>query len=87
MAAAQSGWTGRVSGTTDSNVLLVFAEGVAEARVGMSVGESPRAIQLAGQTAVYDGADNEEAEEEEEEGQEDGLVPGGQAERRSQESP
>jgi hypothetical protein len=84
VAAAQSGPTAGVIGTTDSSAMLVFAEGAAGAWAGMSVGESLRAIQSAGQTAVYDDADNEEAEEEEEEGQEDGLLPGGQAEQRSQ---
>jgi hypothetical protein len=84
VAAAQSGPTVGVIGTTDSSAMLVFAEGAAEVRAGMSVGESLRAIQTAGQMAVYDDGDNEEAEEEEEEGQEDGMLPGGQAEQRSQ---
>ena len=85
VAAAQSGPIGGVLGTTDSSAMLVPAEGVAEVRAGVSAGESLWAIPAGGQTAVYDhDGDNEEAEEEEEEGQEDGMLPGGQAEQRSQ---
>jgi hypothetical protein len=82
VAAAQSGPTGGGIGTTDGSAMLVSADAAVEARTGMSVGESLRAIQPAGQTAVYDeDADNEE---EEEEFEEDGLRPTGQAEQRSQ---
>ena len=84
VAAAQSGPTGGVLGATDSSVLLVSAEGVAEARAGFAIEDGLRAIQTAGQAAVYDDADNEEAEEEEEGGQEDGMLPDGQAEQRNQ---
>ena len=84
VAAAQPGPAGVVSGMTDSSALLVSAEGAVETRAGMSTWESLRSLQPASQTAVYDDGDNEEAEEEEEGGQEDGLLPDGQAEQRVQ---
>jgi hypothetical protein len=84
VAAAQSGPTIGALGATDSSALLVSAEGAAKARTGFAFEDSLRAIQTASQATVYDDADNEEAEEEEEGGQEDGLLPDGQAEQRGQ---
>jgi hypothetical protein len=71
VAVAQSGPTGG-------------AIGIAEARVGVSIEDSLRAIQPAAQPSFYDDEDADNEEEEIEDGQEDGLLPGGQAEQRAQ---
>ena len=83
VAAAQPGSDGNAIGAADGTLMLVQSGGAAEElRTGLSSWESLRAIQTAGQAGFYE--DAEADNEEEEEGQEDGLLPGGQAEQRSQ---
>ena len=77
VAAAESRSTGSTIGSVDLYVAAALSGAFDD-------GESVRAILSGGQLGLYDeDADNEEMEEEEE-GQEDGLLPGGQAEQRVQ---
>ena len=75
-AAAESGSAARAFGSTDqyTTALTAAADFV----------DALRAIPSGTQPGLYDEDDDNEEAEEEEEGQEDGLLPGGQAEQRVQ---
>lgn len=71
VAAAQAGPT-------------VSVIGAADARAVAPIEEHLRTIQTVSQSSLYDDADADNDEEEIEDGQDDGKLPGGQAEQRSQ---
>src|SRR6185436_19401541 len=77
VVTAESPSTGSAVGSTD-----LYA--TTESGPSSGLGEDVRAVLTGAQAGLYDDAMDNDNEDEEEEGQEDGLLPGGQAEQRAQ---